>query len=87
MRPLLRTAYRAILHLHPQAFRAEFGEEMLWIFEEESRTGAVPRLLLDGMRSIVVQMRLPLASSRIHPARSSLPMAVIDLKSSGSSAQ
>jgi hypothetical protein len=28
---------------------------MLWIFEEESRNGAAPRLLLDGLRSIVTQ--------------------------------
>jgi hypothetical protein len=55
MRPLLRTAYLVILQLHPQAFRAEFGDEMLWIFEEESRNGAAPRLLLDGLRSIVTQ--------------------------------
>lgn len=68
MRPLLRTAYRAILHLHPQAFRAEFGEEMLWIFEEESRTGAVPRLLLDGMRSIVVQNVRPRMKQQVETA-------------------
>jgi hypothetical protein len=55
MRPLLRTAYLVILHLHPQAFRAEFGDEMLWIFDEESRHGAAARLIVDGVRSIVVQ--------------------------------
>jgi hypothetical protein len=55
MRPLLRIAYRAILHLHPRDFRIEFGDEMLWIFDEESRHGAAAHLLFDGVRSIVVQ--------------------------------
>ena len=55
MRPLVRIAYRAILCLHPRDFRAEFGDEMLWIFDEESRRGAALRLLLDGLRSIVIQ--------------------------------
>jgi hypothetical protein len=59
MRPLLRTAYLVILHLHPQAFRAEFGDEMLWIFDEESRHGAAARLIVDGVRSIVVQNARP----------------------------
>jgi hypothetical protein len=55
MRSPLRFVYRAILHLHPHSFRAEFGDEMLWIFDEESRNGSSTRLLLDGLRSIVVQ--------------------------------
>lgn len=64
MRSFLRLAYRAILHLHPYAFRAEFGDEMLWIFDqelrdEESRNGASARLLFDGVRSIVTQHAKP----------------------------
>jgi hypothetical protein len=59
MRPLYRLAYRAILCLHPYAFRAEFGDEMLWIFEEEARNGSAPRLLLDGLLSIVIQNTKP----------------------------
>lgn len=55
MNPFLRTAYRIILRLHPESFRAEFGDEMLWIFEEEARNGAAHHLLLDGMRSIFIQ--------------------------------
>lgn len=55
MRPLLSSAYRIILRLHPEPFRAEFGNEMLWIFEEESRNGSALRLLLDGLCSVVVQ--------------------------------
>ena len=68
MRPLARIAYRAILCLHPHDFRAEFGDEMLWIFDEEMRDRALQsgrsrirvtaRLLLDGLRSVVVQHTL-----------------------------
>jgi hypothetical protein len=55
----LRIAYRAILRLHPVGFRAEFGDEMLWIFDEESRRGAALPLLGDGLRSIVKQNLRP----------------------------
>lgn len=55
----LRLVYRAILRLHPVGFRAEFGDEMLWIFDEESRRGAALRLLVDGLRSILVQNLRP----------------------------
>jgi hypothetical protein len=55
----LRIAYRAILHLHPVGFRAEFGDEMLWIFDEESSQGRALHVLLDGLRSIVVQSLRP----------------------------
>ena len=37
MRAVARIAYRALLRLHPSAFRAEFGDEMLWIWDEEMR--------------------------------------------------
>src|SRR5437762_4589630 len=57
------TAYRAILRLHPYQFRAEFGDEMLWIFREELRSSepraiGAARLLFDGLRSVVVQHAL-----------------------------
>jgi hypothetical protein len=55
MRSPLRLAYRTILCLHPRAFREEFGDEMLWIFDEESRHGHAGAVLLDGLRSILVQ--------------------------------
>jgi hypothetical protein len=55
MTSILRVIYRAILRLHPHAFRVEFGDEMLWIFDEESHRGAAAALLFDGVRSIVVQ--------------------------------
>ena len=66
MRALARTSYRALVALHPQAFRAEFGQEMLWIFDEEMQSdshGRAPvplftRLLLDALRSVLIQHAL-----------------------------
>ncbi len=51
----LRLAYRTLLHLHPAGFRAEFGDEMLWIFDEESCNGNALHVMLDGFRSVVLQ--------------------------------
>jgi hypothetical protein len=55
MTSILRVIYRAILRLHPHAFRVEFGDEMLWIFDEELRQASAGVLLLDGLRSLVIQ--------------------------------
>jgi hypothetical protein len=44
-----------MIWMHPTPFRAEFGEEMLWIFDEESRKGPAAHLLFDAIRSIAVQ--------------------------------
>jgi hypothetical protein len=52
---MLRLAYRAIVRLHPAGFRERFGEEMIWIFEEESGRGRAGRLLLEGLVSLVRQ--------------------------------
>ncbi len=52
---LRRATYRLILHIHPAAFRDRFAEEMLWIFDEESRNGNSTRLLIDGTISAVRQ--------------------------------
>lgn len=68
MRPLLRLAYRAILQLHPHAFRVEFGDEMLWVFNEELRHTSAAALLLDGLRSLVVQ----------HAVRQRSPQVVVE---------
>jgi hypothetical protein len=48
MKSFFRFAYRVIIRLHPHAFRIEFGDEMLWIFEQELDDNASFRLLLDG---------------------------------------
>ncbi|HTZ56786.1 MAG TPA: hypothetical protein VMB49_01750 [Acidobacteriaceae bacterium] len=54
-RSVSRFAYRLLLGMHPASFQNEFGAEMLWIFEEESRQGAVSHLLLDGALSLLRQ--------------------------------
>ena len=39
---MYRVAYRCMVRLHPRVFREQFGEEMMWIFEEAAEThGAV----------------------------------------------
>jgi hypothetical protein len=74
MNQLLRILYRVAIRMHPVAFRAEFGDEMLWIFDqqlrdEESPNGAAARLLFDGVRSIVIQNAKP----RIHQTETVVP--------------
>lgn len=49
-----RTIYRILVGLHPVDFQEEFGDEMLWIFEEESEHGTA-RLFLDGASSLLRQ--------------------------------
>lgn len=66
MRPLARTAYHFVLRLHPCGFRAEFGDEMLWIFDQEMRYGEsggprvirCMRLLADVVHSAFIQRLL-----------------------------
>ena len=58
-----RKAYHFVLRLHPRGFRVEFGDEMLWIFDEEMRCGEsrgtrfarCTRLLTDVVRSAFTQ--------------------------------
>jgi hypothetical protein len=54
-RAVSRLAYRLILRLHPTSFRDEFGSEMLWIFDQEQRPGAVAHFFLDGTLSLLRQ--------------------------------
>ncbi len=66
MRAFARTVYGLILRLHPHDFRAEFGEEMLWIFDEQMDGGEggvahalmCAGLLLDALRSACIQRAL-----------------------------
>lgn len=61
MSGLLRIAYRGLLRFYPASFRSEFGEEMLWIFDEEIKRGrmrAAP-LLNDAARSIAARRMKP----------------------------
>ena len=63
MKTFTRIAYGFILQLHPHEFRAEFGEEMLWIFDEQMRCGEggvsrvvlCAQLLLDAAHSAFIQ--------------------------------
>ncbi len=54
-RMVSRYAYRLLLRLHPVPFQDEFGDEMLWIFEEERQQGTVVPLLIDGAISLLRQ--------------------------------
>jgi hypothetical protein len=49
------TFYRQIVRMHPEPFRLRFGDEMLWIFEEECRQGAAVRVFCDGVLSLLRQ--------------------------------
>lgn len=59
MKQLLRIAYRGLIHLYPASFRSEFGEEMLWIYDEEVRNGRCVSLFFDAACAIVRQRVRP----------------------------
>lgn len=63
MSPLQRQVYRAIVRLHPRAFRHEFGREMLLDFEEAASTHTFTALCLDALLSFSRQWAISLASS------------------------
>jgi CubicO group peptidase (beta-lactamase class C family) len=48
-------ACRCVVRLHPRIFREQFGEEMMWIFEEATQTHGALRLLGDGVISLMRQ--------------------------------
>jgi len=48
-------AYLCIVRLHPHAFRDQFGEEMMWTFEQAVETHGAFRLLGDGLVSLTRQ--------------------------------
>lgn len=52
-----RSLYRGLVWLHPPAFRREFGDEMLWIFDEAYIFGS-SSLFTDGMISLLRQWML-----------------------------
>lgn len=59
MKDLLRIAYRGMVRLYPASFRSEFGEEMLWIYDEEASKGRSASLFLDAACAIVRQRVRP----------------------------
>jgi hypothetical protein len=52
-----RTFYRLLLRLHPPAFRRQFADEMLWIFDQAAGAAAV-WLLCDAFVSLARQWLL-----------------------------
>jgi hypothetical protein len=54
-RSFTRLIYRLLLWLHPLAFRKQFGDQMLWIFDLSAGHGQTGHLLYDRVRSAVLQ--------------------------------
>ncbi len=52
---MIRHLYQTLLYLHPPAFREQFGDEMLWIFDETAGGGGTIGLLGDGAASALRQ--------------------------------
>jgi hypothetical protein len=50
---MLRAIYRCLVWLHPAAFRQQFGEEMIWIFDEAAGTWGAASLVVDAGMSLV----------------------------------
>jgi hypothetical protein len=67
MKTILRIAYRGMIRLYPASFRSEFGDEMLWIFDEELSRGNARALFMDAARSLVVR-RLRTPSEQFAPS-------------------
>ncbi len=64
-----RLLYRLLIGLHPRSFRERFGEEMMSIFDEESRMGSTMPLLMDGLVSLFRQRVMrPKRSESMLPA-------------------
>ena len=51
----MRLLYRILLWLHPPAFRRQFADEMLWIFDETAGAAALWMLLGDALISLARQ--------------------------------
>lgn len=52
---MVRFLYVCLLRLHPRWFRERYADEMLWIFDEESRRRNAGPLLADAAASLVRQ--------------------------------
>jgi hypothetical protein len=54
----MRTFYRCLLWLHPPSFRRQFGDEMLWIFDQAANTQGALAICSDGLASLARQWLL-----------------------------
>jgi hypothetical protein len=50
-----RALYRSIVWLHPPQFRRQFGEEMLWVYDQAAPVQGPFGLLADGLVSFARQ--------------------------------
>lgn len=55
---MLRRLYRCAVRLHPSSFRRRFGDEMLYIFDQQKRTLARLGVMLDCVVSLLRQWTL-----------------------------
>ena len=49
---MVRGLYRCLIRLHPAAFRLQFEEEMLWIFDQAAGKWGAASLLVDASTSL-----------------------------------
>lgn len=52
---MIRRVYRYLVQAHPRAFRLQFEEEMLWIFDQAAGSPGVASLFADAGISLARQ--------------------------------
>jgi CubicO group peptidase (beta-lactamase class C family) len=73
--PVARNLYRFLVRLHPAAFRREFADEMLWIFDETSARGTTAPLFADALSSLARQWVLRAPWGKL-PTGDAIPVPV-----------
>src|SRR6478736_8522066 len=73
--PVTRSLYRYLVRLHPAAFRREFAEEMLWIFDQASARGTTAPLFADALSSLARQWVLRAPWGKL-PSGDAIPVPV-----------